>query len=345
MNAALKTAAAALTLSLLSSASWAAEMPKPCGPDPRERCVSYKPGQIVTLVLAPGRTMIIELPEGETVYYIGASDNSVIKGDDAADRVAVNNNTTEDPNLETSVPGPDNSPSQFVSLKAKKELEPQPFLVIGQWNHPVTGQKVLRRHIFELHTKKRQPANQGNVQVGTVGAPEVEEEAFFSVVFSDPVARREVRQAKLEKLQQEQEARTVTERLEQVNLSTLRRNAAYDGQGTEADRASLAPSAPSGLDAMWDDGERTYLRYPGNRGTPVAYQILADGTEAVIGQNTVVDPATRGSLLIVHKVVPMLRLRDGGNVLCITNNAYNPTGQNSGTGTVDPGVFRDVKGR
>ena len=141
MNAALKTAAAALTLSLLSSASWAAEMPKPCGPDPRERCVSYKPGQIVTLVLAPGRTMIIELPEGETVYYIGASDNSVIKGDDAADRVAVNNNTTEDPNLETSVPGPDNSPSQFVSLKAKKELEPQPFLVIGQWNHPVPARR------------------------------------------------------------------------------------------------------------------------------------------------------------------------------------------------------------
>jgi type IV secretion system protein VirB9 len=95
---------------------------------------------------------------------------------------------------------------------------------------------------------------------------------------------------------------------------------------------------------MWDDGQRTFLRYPGNRGTPIAYQVLADGTEATVGQNVVVDPATKGSLLILHKVVPMLRLRDGTSVVCITNNAYDPTGTNSGTGTVDPGIVRDVKG-
>src|SRR5688500_11620460 len=75
-----KTAAATLALTLLSSASFAAEMPKPCGPDPRERCIAYKPGQIVIMVLAPGQTATIQLPDGEVVYSIGASDNNIIKG-------------------------------------------------------------------------------------------------------------------------------------------------------------------------------------------------------------------------------------------------------------------------
>lgn len=335
-----KRIAAALALTLLSSASFSAEMPKPCGPeDSRERCIAYKPGQIVTLVLTPGKTMLIELPEGEIVYYLAVSDNDVIKGDGVAQRVAVGGTTTADPNLETSVPGEEGAPSQFVTLKAKRQLEPQPFTLIGQWTHPVTGKPVLRRHVFEIHTTGTAAA-----EVGMVGSPAVEQEGFFSLVFSDPVARREIRKAKTAKLREEEEARTVSERLEQIQISTLRRNVAYDGQATEADRIEIAPSAPAGLDAMWDDGQRTFLRYPGNRGTPVAYQVLSDGKEAIIGQNVVVDPATKGSLLIIHNVVQMLRLRDGTSVVCITNNAYDPTGTNSGTGTVDPGVVRDVKG-
>lgn len=337
-----KQIAASLALTLLSSAAFAAEMPKPCGPDPRERCIAYKPGQITTMVLAPGQTATIQLPEGEVVYSTGASDNGIIKGEGGASRVGAGGNTTEDPNLETTVPGDESDPSGFIMIKAKKELAPQSYVVIGQWTHPVTGKKILRNHIFELHTTP--VAGQGIVTVGSAGDPAIEQGPFFSLTFSDPVAKREVNRAKAEKLREEQEARAVSDRLEQVQISTLRRNVAYDGQATEADRVAIAPSAPAGLDAMWDDGQRTFLRYPGNRGTPVAYQVLADGTEATIGQNVVVDPATKGSLLILHKVVPMLRLRDGASIVCITNNAYDPTGTNPGTGTVDPGIVRAVKG-
>jgi type IV secretion system protein VirB9 len=39
----------------------------------------------------------------------------------------------------------------------------------------------------------------------------------------------------------------------------------------------------------------------------------------------------------------MLRLRDGNSVLCITNRAYDPVGHRTGTGTVDPGVVRQVR--
>ena len=342
MNSQARTALAALTLTLLSSASFAAEMPKPCGPDPRERCIAYKQGQIVIVVLTPGKAATIQLPEGETVYSLVASDNDIIKGQAPADRVASGANTTDDPNLESTVPGDENSPTGFVMLKAKRELVPQPYTVIGKWTHPVTGKTVLRNHTFELHTTVT--ANDGAVQVGVSGDPAAENVGFYTLTFSDPVAQREIRKAKAQKLQEEQEASMVADRLQQVQTSTLRRNIAYDGQGTEADRVALAPSAPPGLDAMWDDGQRTFLRYPGNRGSPIAYEVLPNGTEARLGQNVVVDPATRGSILILHRVVPMLRLRDGDNVLCITNNAYDPVGTNPGTGTSDPGVFRDVKG-
>ncbi len=332
--------AAASVLALLSGTSLAAEMPKPCGDDARERCIDYRDGQIVYLVLSPGQTTTIQLPDNETVYFLGVSDNGVIRGEQASSRAAAGNGVTADPNLETSVPGEEGEPSGFVTLKAKRVLEPQSFLVIGEWKSPVTGKVTRRRHTFEIHTTQPDSAA---VQVGLAGSPAAEG-GFYSLVFKDPVAEKEARAERARKRREEQDASTVKARLEQVQVSTLRRNVAYDGQGTEADRASLAPSAPPGLDAMWDDGQRTYLRYPGNRGSPRAYEVLADGTEALIGQNTVVDPATKGSLLIVHRVVPFLRLRDEGVVLCITNNAYDPVGVNTGTGTVDPGIVRDVKG-
>lgn len=318
-----------LAVALLASTAHSAELPKPCGPDPRERCVSYQPGQIVSLLLTPGATMTIELPSAEAVFSLGTSDNGIITGEGATERVAAGQQVTSDPNLQTSVPGGEANPTQFLMLKALRHLEPQPFVIIGRWTNPVTGKPEFRRHVFELRT--------------IPGGPEAPD-AFFSVLFSDPIADKLVRNAKWKEAQEKRQAEEVADRLQQVQVSTLRRNIAYDGQATPADRTALAPSAPAGLDALWDDGQRTFLRYPGNRSTPQAYQVLADGSEAVIGQNTVVDPATNGSLLIIHGVVPMLRLRDGESVLCITNRAYDPVGHNSGTGTVDPGIVRDVRG-
>src|SRR4029453_9572697 len=122
-------------------------------------------------------------------------------------------------------------------------------------------------------------------------------EPFSAVVLADPVGE-EVRPPKWRAEKEQRDAETAANRLKQVSLSTLQRNTAYQGQGTEADRAALAPSAPPGEDAMWDDGQRTFLRYPGNRRVPHAWQILPDGKEGVVGQTTVADPSTNGNLLI-----------------------------------------------
>jgi type IV secretion system protein VirB9 len=322
-------------LSLMASTAMPAELPKPCGPDPRERCIAYNPSQIISLFLIPGATITIQLPDNEVVYSVGTSDNEVISGKPPAERVVAGQSATADDNLQVHMPGTDAVPSEFLMVKALRHLEPQPFTVIGVWTNPVTGKQEKRRHSFELST--------------IPGGPQAPD-AIFSVVFSDPVAAEIIKEAERkerQKIWQEKEAKlqaqAVADRLTQVQQSALARNVAYDGQGTDADRIALAPTAPAGLDAMWDDGQRTYLRYPGNRSVPLAYQVMPDGTESVIGQSTVVDSATKGSLLIIHGVVPMLRLRSGESVLCITNNAYDPVGHRTGTGTVDPGVVRQVR--
>jgi type IV secretion system protein VirB9 len=318
-------------LCLCGSAAHAAEIPRPCGPDPRERCIDYRPGQIVSLILAPGATMTIELPVTETVFFVGTSDDGIIRGDGASTRTATAGDTTADPNLMISVPGGADHPTQFLTLRALHHLELQPFLVIGRYTNPLTGKQEYRRHVFELQTRPGEPMREGF-------------DTFYSVLFADPVGEKAVRSAKWKAEKEQREAAVVADRLKQVSVSTLQRNVAYEGQGTDADRAALTPAAPAGQDAMWDDGQRTFLRFPGNRRVPHAWQIMPDGKEGVVGQTTVADPSTNGTLLIIEQVVLMLRLRDGDAVLCITNHAYDATGRNPGTGTVDPGVLRQTLG-
>jgi type IV secretion system protein VirB9 len=320
-----------VALCLYGSSTYAAETPRPCGPDPRERCIDYHSGQIVSLILTPGATMTIELPVTETVFFVGASDDGIIRGDGASVRTATAGDTTTDPNLMISVPGGAEHPTQFLTLKALHHLEPQPFLVIGRYTDPLTGNQEFRRHVFELQTRPGEPVQEAL-------------DTFYSVLFADPVGEKAVRTARWKVEKEQREAQAAADRLKQVSLSTIQRNTAYEGLGTEADRAALAPSAPPGQDAMWDDGQRTFLRYPGNRRVPHAWQILPDGREGVVGQTTMADPSARGNLLIIEQVVPMLRLRDGGAVLCVTNRAYDAAGRNPGTGTVDPGVYRQARG-
>ncbi|UEM08130.1 TrbG/VirB9 family P-type conjugative transfer protein (plasmid) [Skermanella rosea] len=305
----------------LATTAQAAELPAPCGPDPRERCIAYKAGQIVRVYLAPGATVTIELPPTETVFFVGASDNGIISGTGATERAAAGQDATSDPNLMTAVPGGADNPTQFLTIKALRHLEPQPFLVIGRWSNPVTGKQEFRRHVFEILTRP------GDLTQDTP-------DTMFSVRFTDPETEQLVRNAKWRAEKEKRDAQRAADRLQTISLSSIRRNTAYDGQATEADRAALAPSE------MWDDGQRTYLRYPGNRRVPHAFQVLPDGKEGVIGQQTVPDPELRGNMLILQGVVPMMRLRDGDAVLCIANRAYDPVGRNPGTGTVDPGVSR-----
>ena len=111
-------------------------------------------------------------------------------------------------------------------------------------------------------------------------------------------------------------------------------NTQYEGQG---DR-DLAPSSTATEPAMWDDGQSTFLRFPGNRRLPTFFVIHPDKREASVNYSV----ATNG-VVTLHQTAGEFRLRDGNQVLCIFNRAFDPTGRNPGTGTTSADVVREAR--
>ena len=89
---------------------------------------------------------------------------------------------------------------------------------------------------------------------------------------------------------------------------------------------------------IFDDGNTTELHFPGNMRLPTIYTVAPDGAEAVVGGVTTED----NGVVKLHGTMPVVRLRDGGLVLCIFNLAYNAVGTGPGTGTTDPDIRRTV---
>jgi len=106
-----------------------------------------------------------------------------------------------------------------------------------------------------------------------------------------------------------------------------RRNLDYAVQGADA----LAPSEVS------DNGRFTVLRFPGAQPVPALYQVESTGAESLVPFDV------RGEFVVVHAVVRELRLRRGREVLCIYNQAFEPYGARTGTGTAAPDVERTDK--
>jgi type IV secretion system protein VirB9 len=123
------------------------------------------------------------------------------------------------------------------------------------------------------------------------------------------------------------EARLVDLTLDQAALAGPR-NLAYSVQGAP----DLQPSE------VTDNGRFTVLRFPANQPIPAIYAVSSEGVESLVPFDV------RGEFVVVHAVSSGLRLRRGGAVLCIFNDAYEPRGVATGTGTASPSVDRTVVG-
>lgn len=86
-----------------------------------------------------------------------------------------------------------------------------------------------------------------------------------------------------------------------------------------------------------DDGRFTYLLFSNSRDMPAVYMEDETGKESLI--NTHVE----GNTIIVHHVVPKLKLRRGDAVACILNKAFDNGTYNDRSGTVSSEVERTVK--
>ena len=88
---------------------------------------------------------------------------------------------------------------------------------------------------------------------------------------------------------------------------------------------------------IFDDGRFTYLRFPGNREVPAVFQVLGDGSEAVVNVRMEDD------LLVVDRVARRLMLRAGTAVVGVWNEAFDIDGVPPVDATTVPGVRRTLR--
>jgi len=107
------------------------------------------------------------------------------------------------------------------------------------------------------------------------------------------------------------------------------RNLNYRAQGA----SSLQPSEVS------DNGRFTVLRFPANQGLPAIYQVDGAGIESLARFDV------RGEFVVIPGVMRQLRLRQGREVLCLYNQAFDPYGERPASNTAAADVERTEEGR
>jgi type IV secretion system protein VirB9 len=134
-----------------------------------------------------------------------------------------------------------------------------------------------------------------------------------------PSARQRARQA----------AQAIAEqRLRTDAFNGADRTCHYIAKGREPN--PITPRCPM------DNGEWTLLRFPGLSEKPAVYIVGSDNSERLARQHGA------GDFVVVEEIAPHFRLRLGSSVLDILNEAYDPAGRPTGTGTTSPTVSRDI---
>ncbi|WP_323034262.1 P-type conjugative transfer protein VirB9 [Pararhodobacter sp.] len=162
-----------------------------------------------------------------------------------------------------------------------------------------------------------------SVRDGAVGPGS---DTYFLVKFRYPGDEAEVRRlAAAERA--EAEKANQADKVMEFHAAYGPRNWRYSAQGSQV----IEPVS------VYDNGKVTTFAFAGNTQVPAIYTVSADGTESLVPSNT------DGDLVTVHAIAAKFILRRGGDVTCIWNEAYDPTGINPGTGTTSPSVSRVMK--
>jgi type IV secretion system protein VirB9 len=148
-------------------------------------------------------------------------------------------------------------------------------------------------------------------------------EGYFVVGFVYPVDEFERRRAEVNAREGVREGSLIEQSFDAARINGAR-NWRFSAQGP----VDLEP------EAVFDDGKETTFRFAGNREIPAIYLIAADGAETLAANDV------HGELVTVHATAREFRLRQGGDVLCVFNEAFDPVGVNRRTKTMSDGVLR-----
>ncbi len=100
----------------------------------------------------------------------------------------------------------------------------------------------------------------------------------------------------------------------------------------------LSPARPA---RVWDDGQSTFALFNGNAALPVPYFVDGAGEEALVESS--ISAQGRDHIMMLHGTAPEIRFRKGKDVICVVNDAWEPSGNNPGTGTTSPDVVRMLR--
>ena len=210
-------------------------------------------------------------------------------------------------------------------LQPLRELEPSTLFV-----RTVTADGRERYYSFELRTR-----------TGTIADPS-DRAAYMTVEMTykavpPPPSPEQVAaaEARREAAQAAAAERATKVRFEQAQFSGAR-NYQYSKRDPEG-CPLLAPVY------VFDDGNRTTLVFAPHTVLPEIYVINQDGKEAIV--TTVNEVTATGLEVVLPSVQREMRLRRGGKVCALRDNALDPYGTQpgGGTGTISPDVVRQVR--
>lgn len=181
-----------------------------------------------------------------------------------------------------------------------------------------TGPNGPRHYTMELRARR------GGIGVDT-------NDTFFKVRFRYPDQEDAERErAKLFVAQAQAEAiedKAIESALD-IGVIEGFRNVNYTVQGASA----IQPSE------ITDNGRFTVLRFPAQREIPAIFSVAPDRSEQIVPFDV------RDDFVVVHGIYRELRLRRGGVVLCIYNEAQDYYGVDYQTDTASPRVERNTNG-
>jgi type IV secretion system protein VirB9 len=283
-----KRSIAMLMAACVSARGLAREIPHAGGEDARMRSVVYDPNQVVRLSTAIGAALVVSFSPEEKITAVAVTDSK--------DLIA-------------------NPRDNFLFMKAKLALSPQPVIVL------TSGPHGTRRYVFEIACTPMQKLGVDNPDV------------YYSVEFrypGDEAAAREVTALRRSMRERQMNAAYSATRAHDLmdnatqDPFTGAKNWHYVAQGNRA----LLP-----LEVM-DNGYSTAFRFPGNVRIPGIFRLNPDGKEASVNY------AVKGDYVVVAAIASSWRLRDGNTVLCIFNRSYDKVGKPTSTGTTSPEVRR-----
>lgn len=287
--------------------AWTPQEPKPGAVDPRICTVDYDPDRVLQINVPVQKLTSIHLGPKEDII-----DNPV------ANDIDLNRSQS------------DGSVKNVLYIRAKQTpMEPTPLAIRTKLEDGSYRDYAIEWSAYDDHAPVMVASKDG------ITTAEIQPPKPYCIVinYHYPVQEKAAQVAAWRKAQDKKQ--TDAAEIALHARATARTNNHYVAVGD----TSLAPIAASlGTDAIWDDGNTTWLTFPGNKPIPTIITRFADGTKRQVDGIT----HEQGGVVVLHGVYAFLQLLDGGRTLCIYNKAFSAVGRNPGTGTAGLNVERTV---